>query len=478
MPESRAKTFTLVLCCLAQFMVVLDVSIVNVALPSIRSDLDFTPGELQWIVNAYTLTFAGFLLLGGRAADLLGRRRVFMAGMLLFALASLVGGLAEDRLTLVIARAIQGLGGAVVAPATLSILATTFTDRAERNKALGLWGAMGGVGGATGALLGGALTQTLNWRWVLFINLPIGLFAAVAAWRVVAAGRPERRGRHFDLAGALSVTGGLVVLTYGIVRTEVHGWGSATTLATLGAGLALLAAFLYVEARRAAEPLMPLRIFRSLPLSAANLIVFALGSSVFAMWYFVTLYLQNVLGYSPLRAGFAFLPMTVLIVICSRFAGSLVSRRGPWGMLAAGMSMIAVGLALFSQVSPDGTYLGDVLAPSLLCAAGIGFSFVPVTIAATSGVAASESGLASGLVNTSRQVGGSLGLAVLATLATARTADVAAASSAAEAATAGFDHAFSVGALFALAGALAAVFAARGSHRRRRRARPASAVAS
>ncbi len=476
MISERAKTMTLVVCCLAQFMVVLDVSIVNVALPSIRADLHFTAGELQWIVNAYTLTFAGFLLLGGRAADLLGRRRVFMAGMLLFALASLVGGLAEDRLTLVVARAIQGLGGAVVAPATLSILATTFTDRTERNKALGLWGAMGGVGGATGALLGGALTQTLNWRWVLFINLPIGLFAAFAAWRVVAEGRAERPARHFDLAGALSVTAGLVVLTYGIVRTEVHGWGSGVTLATLGVGLSLLAAFLYIEARRAAEPLMPLRIFRSLPLSAANLVVFALGSSVFAMWYFVTLYLQNVLGYSPLRAGLAFLPMTLLIVVCSRFAGPVVSRRGPWGLLAAGMTMIAVGLALFSQVSAGGTYLADVLAPSLLCAAGIGFSFVPVTIAATTGVDPSESGLASGLVNTSRQVGGSLGLAVLATLATARTADLAATSSAAEAATAGFDRAFSVGALFAVSGALAALLAANTRHRRRRRAEPAPAA--
>lgn len=335
-----------------------------------------------------------------------------MAGMLLFALASLVGGLAEDRLTLVIARAIQGLGGAVVAPATLSILATTFTDRTERNKALGLWGAMGGVGGATGGLLGGALTQTLNWRWVLFINLPIGLIATFAAWRVVAEGRAERPARHFDVAGAVSVTAGLVVLTYGIVRTEVHGWASATTLTTLAVGLVLLAAFLFIEARLATEPLMPLRIFRSLPLSAANLVVFALGSSVFAMWYFVTLYLQN------------------------------------------------------------------VLAPSLLCAAGIGFSFVPVTIAATTGVDDSESGLASGLVNTSRQVGGSLGLAVLATLATARTADVAQGMSAAEAATAGFDRAFSVGALFALAGAVAALLAANTLHRRRQRGQPAPAAAA
>ncbi len=467
MPSARTKTLTLVLCCLAQFMVVLDVSIVNVALPSIRSDLGFSGTELQWIVNAYTLTFAGFLLLGGRAADLLGRRRVFVAGMLLFALASLVGGLAEDKLTLIVARAIPGLGGAVVAPATLSILATTFTDTAERNKALGLWGAMGGVGGAAGALLGGGLTEALSWRWVLFINLPIGLVAAVAAWMVIAESRREGARRNFDLAGALSVTAGLVVLVYAIVRTDVNGWGSSATLVTAGIGLALLAVFLVIEARLATAPLMPLRLFRSLPLSAANLVVFALGSAVFAMWYFVTLYLQNVLGYSPIRAGFAFLPMTLLIVTCSRFAGPLVSRRGPWGLLATGMTMIAVGMLLFTQIDPGGTYVADVLAPSLLCAAGIGFSFVPVTIAATTGVDPSESGLASGLVNTSRQMGGSLGLAVLATVATARTQDVAGAGRAV-ALTEGFDRAFQLGAVFALAGALTAIFAATTRTRRRR----------
>ena len=460
-------------------MVVLDVSIVNVALPSIRSDLGFTASELQWIVNAYTLTFAGFLLLGGRAADLLGRRRVFMAGMLLFALASLVGGLAEDRLTLVVARAIQGLGGAVVAPATLSILATTFTDRAERNKALGLWGAMGGVGGATGALLGGALTQTLNWRWVLFINLPIGLFADLR--RLARGGRgprraarpPLRRGRRRQR----DRRAGGADLRHRAHRGQRLGVGGHGDHAGRRAGAAGRVP-LHRGAAWRVEPLMPLRIFRSLPLSAANLVVFALGSSVFAMWYFVTLYLQNVLGYSPLRAGFAFLPMTLLIVVCSRFAGPLVSRRGPWGLLATGMSMITVGMLLFSRVSPDGTYLGDVLAPSLLCAAGIGFSFVPVTIAATTGVDPSESGLASGLVNTSRQVGGSLGLAVLATIATTRTADLAGVASAAEAATAGFDRAFTVGALFALAGALAALFAARTRQNRRRRAEPAHASAA
>jgi EmrB/QacA subfamily drug resistance transporter len=443
-----------------------------VALPSIRTDLGFSGTELQWIVNAYTLTFAGFLLLGGRAADLLGRRRVFVAGMLLFALASLVGGLAEDKLVLIVARAIQGLGGAVVAPATLSILTTTFTDTAERNKALGLWGAMGGAGGAAGALLGGALTQALSWRWVLFINLPIGLLAAVAAWRVIAESRREGATRHFDLAGAATVTAGLVVLVYGIVRTDVNGWSSATTIVTLGAGVALLAVFLLVEGRLARVPLMPLRIFRSLPLSAANLVVFALGSAVFAMWYFVTLYLQNVLGYSPLRAGFAFLPMTLLIVGCSRFAGPVVSRRGPWGLLATGMTMIAAGMLLFTQIDAGGTYLGDVLVPSLLCAAGIGFSFVPVTIAATTGVDPSESGLASGLVNTSRQMGGSLGLAILATAATARTQDLIGTTSQAQALTEGFDRAFTLGAVFALAGAAAALLAA-GTRQRRRRAEAA-----
>jgi EmrB/QacA subfamily drug resistance transporter len=466
------KTLTLVLCCLAQFMVILDVSIVNVALPSIRGDLGFTGTELQWIVNAYTLTFAGFLLLGGRAADLLGRRRVFVAGMLLFAVASLVGGLAEDKITLIVARGIQGLGGAVVAPATLSILATTFTDTAERNKALGLWGAMGGAGGAAGALLGGALTEALSWRWVLFINLPIGLLAAAAAWRVIAESRREGATRHFDLAGAVSVTAGLTVLVYGIVRTEVNGWGSTTTVVTLAIGLALLAVFVVIEAWVAKAPLMPLRIFRSLPLSAANLVVFALGSAVFAMWYFVTLYLQNVLGYTPLEAGFAFLPMTLLIVVFSRLAGPLVSRRGPWGLLATGMTMIAAGMLLFTGIDADGTYLGDVLLPSILCAGGIGFSFVPVTIAATTGVDQSESGLASGLVNTSRQMGGSLGLAILATVATARTQDLAATSSQAEALTAGFDRAFALGAAFALAGALAALYAA-GTRQHRRRAAPA-----
>ncbi len=437
-------------------MVILDVSIVNVALPSIREDLRFSAADLQWVVNAYTLTFAGFLLLGGRAADLIGRRPVFVAGLGLFALASLVGGVAQDDTMLVGARAAQGLGGAIVAPTTLSILTTTFTEGAERNRALGLWAAMGGAGGAAGALLGGVLTEWLSWRWILFINVPIGAGAALAALRTLHRDRPTRTHSHFDLAGAVAVTLGLVVLTYGIVGSEQHGWGSPRTLALLAAGAALLGLFVLVEGRLAAAPLVPLRIFGSRQLTGANVVVFLMGGAAFAMWYFVSLYLQEVLGYSPIQTGLAFLPMTGLLVACSQAASRLTGRIGPGRVLAVGMTSIGVGMLLFAQARTGGTYLIDVLVPSLFAAAGIGLAFVPVTIAATTGVAGPEAGLASGLVNTSRQVGGSIGLALLATLATQRTDDLAATASRAAALTAGFHRAFLVGGLFALVGAAAA----------------------
>jgi EmrB/QacA subfamily drug resistance transporter len=458
MSESRRKTLTLVLCCVAQFMVILDVSIVNVALPSIRGDLGFSAADLQWVVNAYTLTFAGFLLLGGRAADLLGRRVVFITGLGVFGLASLAGGLAQDDTMLVIARAAQGLGGAIVAPATLSILTTTFTEGRERNHALGLWAAMGGAGGAAGALLGGLLTELLSWRWILFINLPIALGAALVAGRVLTAGRADAAGarRRFDLAGALTVTAGLVVFTYGIVGSAQHGWGSARTLGLLAVGVALLAVFTAIEGRVASRPLVPLRIFGSRQLTGANIVVLFMGSAAFAMWYFMSLYVQEVLGFSPIQAGLSFLPMTLLIVGGSQVAGRLTSRLGAGRVLSAGMLLIGAGMLLFTQASPDGSYLGDVLLPSLLAAGGIGFSFVPVTIAATGGVAGPEAGLASGLVNTSRQVGGSVGLALLATLATQRTADLAGSVSRATALTEGFDRAFLVGGVFAVVGAVAA----------------------
>jgi EmrB/QacA subfamily drug resistance transporter len=459
MTDERRATLTLVICCLAQFMVILDVSIVNVALPSISADLGFTPATLAWVVNAYTLAFAGFLLLGGRAADLLGRREVFAGGLVLFALASLAGGLAQDELTLVAARAAQGLGGAVVAPATLSILTTGFREGPERNRALGLWGAMGAIGGASGALLGGVLTEALNWRWILIINVPIGLLGGLAALRVVRSGRRDvAAARDFDLVGAVTVTLGLVILTYGIVESESHGWGSARTLVTLAAGGALLAFFVLVEGRLAHRPLVPLRIFASRLLSGANVVVFCLGGSVFAMWYFLSLYMQDVLGYSPIEAGLAFLPMPLTIAACTQAATRLTGRLGAGPVLAVGMAMVALGMALFTGVASDGTYASDVLGPSLLCAAGIGFSFVPVTIAATAGVHRAEAGLASGLVNTSRQMGGSVGLALLATVATDRTRALAGDVSQAEALTEGFHRAFALGAGIALAGALVSAF--------------------
>ena len=468
MTDERRRSLTLVLCCMAQFMVVLDVSIVNVALPSIAGDLGFTPATLAWVVNAYTLAFAGFLLLGGRAADLLGRREVFAGGLALFAVASLAGGLAQGELTLVAARAAQGLGGAIVAPATLSILTTGFPEGHERNRALGLWGAMGAIGGASGALLGGLLTEALSWRWILIINVPIGLLGAMAALHVVRSARPVAGAtRQFDLAGALSVTLGLVVLTYGIVESGAHGWGSARTLLTLAGGAALLVLFLVVEGRLAARPLVPLRIFASRALSAANVVVFCLGGSVFAMWYFVSLYLQQVLGYSPIEAGLAFLPMPLTIAACTQPATRLTGRHGAGPVLAGGMALIAAGMGLFATIAVDGGYASDVLAPALLCSAGIGFSFVPVTIAATAGVHRAEAGLASGLVNTSRQMGGSIGLALLATVATQHSAALTGDMSRAEALTEGFQRAFALGAAVALAGALVSALALRGPAPRR-----------
>jgi EmrB/QacA subfamily drug resistance transporter len=459
--HSRAKAgwATLTLVCLAQFMVILDVSIVNVALPSIRGDLDFSQVNLQWVVNAYTITFAGFLLLGGRACDVLGRRRVFIGGLLLFAGASLVGGLSQSQGMLIGARAAQGLGGAVVSPATLAILTTTFTEGAERNRALGVWGAMGGAGGAAGALLGGILTDLLSWQWILFVNVPIGVIVALLTPRFVEEGKNPHAGRNFDLAGALTVTVGLVALVFGIVRTEEHGWGAAATLVPMLIGVALIAVFIAIEARFAKHPLIPLRIFRSRTLSGANLTVFLLGSAMFGMWYFVSLYLQQVLGYSPIEAGLAFLPMTVTIIVGSTLSSRLVARIGAKPLLVGGMATLAVGLLLFTGVSVGGSYFGDIFLPSLVTAAGLGAAFVPVTIAAVAGVQRSEAGLASGLVNTSRQMGGALGLAILATVAATTTRDeLRDATRPAVALTDGFHHAFLLGAAFALAGALVALF--------------------
>ena len=451
---------TLVLVCVAQFMVILDVSVVNVALPAIRRGLGFSEVDLQWVVNAYTVTFAGFLLLGGRAADLLGRRRVFVAGLALFSVTSLIGGMANSQAVLIGARALQGLGGAVIAPASLSILTTTFPEGPARNRAVGIWGAMGGAGGAAGALLGGALTDLLSWRWILFINVPIGLLAALAAQRLVAEGRNAFATRDFDLRGALSVTVGLSLLVLGIVRTDQTGWGNGGTLALIAAGTALIGLFLVIEGRVARNPLMPLSLFRSRTLSAANVTVMMVGAAAFGMWFFVSLYLQQVRGYSPIQAGLAFLPMTLCIVAGSTIASRGVTRVGPKPLLVAGMVSLTIGLAWFTGIGPNGSFLGDVLGPSLLTALGIGLAFVPATIASVSGVQRHQAGLASGVVNTSRLFGGALGLAILAAIATSHTDSLLRAghTSVHAALTSGFQLALGIGAGISLLGGLVAAF--------------------
>lgn len=437
-PGSR-RSAILVLCCLAQFMSVLDVSIVTVGLAPIRADLGFSTAGLQWVVNGYALACAGCLLLGGRAADLFGRREVFVGGLALFGLASLAGGLATDPATLVAARAGQGIGGAVMAPTSLSILATVYDAGPERNRAFGLWGTMGALGGASGALVGGLITAALSWRWLLLVNAPVALGLAVAALRAVPAlGRRPGAGRSFDLGGAVAVTAGTVLLTYGIVGTHRHGWAAPATLGPIAAGAALLGLFALIETRLSGAPLVPPRVFRSRPLSGATVAVLCLGASAIPMWFFVSLYLQRVLGYSTLEAGLTFAPMSLVIAACTQLASRLAARCGPGRVLAAGMTLLGAGMLLFSRAGADGSWAADVLVPSLLCAAGIGCSFVSTTITATAAVAREDSGLASGVVNTAFQLGGAIGLALLAT-------------------TDSFARAFATGGGFALAGAGVAV---------------------
>jgi EmrB/QacA subfamily drug resistance transporter len=449
------KRTVLWLCCVAQFMVILDVSVVNVALPSIRADLGFSQIDLQWVVNAYTLTLAGFLLLGGRAADLLGDRRVFIFGLAAFTLSSLVGALANEQLVLIVARGIQGLGGAVVTPVTLSILTSTFSEGGERNRALAAWSAMGGVGGAVGVLLGGVLTEAFGWRSILLINVPVGIWAAITAYRFVPEGR-ERSGEHnYDIAGAVTITAGLVTLTYAIVRTDVNGWGSAKTLIPMAVGLALIGIFLAIEGRFAKRPLVPLRIFRSRTLSAANVVIFFLGGSAFSMWFFVSLYMQQVLHYSPIEAGLGFAPLSAVVVLGSAVAGRTAARVGAGRVLSAGMACVGAGLLLFSGADLHGSYVTDVLIPGLVTAFGIGLVFVSGTVSAVAGVERSETGLASGLVNTSRTFGAALGIAVLATIASARSSSAPAHGAAAL--VLGYQQAFLIGSLFAFAGAVVAL---------------------
>ena len=456
--DTHREMLALALLATTQFVIVLDASIVNVALPSIGRALDFSQDNLSWVVNAYTLTFGGFLLLGGRLADLLGRRRLFIIGLIVFSTASLLGGLAQSDVWLIGARALQGLGAALVSPAALSIVTNTFAEGAERNKALGVWGAVAGSGGAAGVLLGGVLTEYLGWEWVLFVNVPIGLLMAFLAPRILEESLDEHVERAFDIPGAITVTAGLSLLVYTLVDANNSGWTS-TRRSLLGAlSLLLLAVFVLIELR-SRLPLVPFSIFRLRTLRGADIVALLIAMSLFSMFFFISLYLQQVLGYDALKAGLAYLPLALTIIVSAGIASVLVTRVGFKIVLTSGMLFVAAGLAWFSQVSwPGGTYLGDVLGPSLLAAVGLGFSFVSVTIAAVTGIRPDQAGLASGLVNTAQQVGGALGLAILAAVATHTTSGAFASGthSPKVALTEGFQDAFLVGAGMALLGAILA----------------------
>jgi EmrB/QacA subfamily drug resistance transporter len=409
--------------CLAQLMVVLDATIVNVALPSIQHGLKLSEGNLQWVVNAYTLTFGGFLLLGGRLSDLFGRRRLFFIGVALFSVASFFNGVSSSSGMLIASRAAQGIGAALVSPATLAIVNTTFPDGDDQRKALSLWAALSAGGAAVGLLLGGVLTQALSWPWIFFVNVPIGAIAIALAGRFVPGGRREVEQRGADILGALSITGGLALLIYVIVETQSYGWGSLRTLGLGAVSLAMIASFVAIETRVRA-PLVRLAIFRVRPLAVGDGAMFFLGAGLFANFFFGTLYLQEILHFSPIATGFAFLPVAVLIGAAAGVSERIVPRFGVRSVAIAGMAIAAGGLALMVRVSVHGTYLGTVLPPYVLLAVGLGLAFVPATLIGVSSVHGDDSGLASGLFNTAQQVGGALGLAVLATIAASHTSSI------------------------------------------------------
>ena len=422
MTAHRSPWLVLVLVCMAQFMVVLDATIVNVALPSIQKDLQMSEADLQWIVNAYALLFGGFLLLGGRAGDLMGRKRIFLVGVVVFTVASLLNGLSPSSELLIVFRGLQGLGAAMIAPAALSIITTTFEEGAERTKAMGVWAAIAVGGGAVGLVLGGILVEWLSWPWIFFVNVPVGIAVFVASMRYVPESRDEHVHKSFDLAGAMTVTGGLVALVYGIVKAQEKGWGSAHTIGFGLLSAALLTAFVLIE-RRSAEPLVRLSIFRVPTIRAANVVMLFVASGIFAMFFFNTLYIQRVLGFSPIQAGLAFLPFTAGIIVGAGLAQRLVPKLGAREVPLIGMAMAVVGLLLFLRLQPDGTYLVDLLPAMILVSIGMGLTFVPVTLIATSGIPVDDAGLASGLFNTSQQIGGALGLAILSTLSATATSN-------------------------------------------------------
>jgi EmrB/QacA subfamily drug resistance transporter len=460
------RWLALILLCSAQFVVVLDASIVNVALPTIGKALDFSQENLPWVVNAYVLTFGGFLLLGGRCADLIGRRKVFMAGLLLVAVASLAAGFSTTEGQLIAARAAQGLGAAIISPAALSIVTTTFSDGAERNKALGVWGAVAGSGGAAGVLLGGILTDGLGWEWVLWVNVPVSLIALALSPRLLAETRMEGEKRVFDVAGAVTVTAALSILVYALVDANNVGWGSTQTIGLIVLSVLLMATFVAIELR-ASKPLVPFSIFRIRTLTGANVVGLLVGASLFSMFFFISLYMQQVLGYSAIHAGLSYLPLALVIMASAGIASQLVTKLGYKPVLAVGLLFIVIGLAWFSRVSVGGSFLADILGPSLFAAAGLGFAFVTTTIAAVSGVDENEAGLASGLINTSQQIGGALGLAVLSAVAISATSDAASTGSDhLGALTEGFQAAFLGGAVVAALGFVLTLILIRGSDSR------------
>jgi EmrB/QacA subfamily drug resistance transporter len=454
--NDRRKWLALALLCVVQFMVVLDIAIVNVALPSIKTDLGFSQSDLQWVISAYALVFGGFLLLGGRAADMLGRRRLFLAGTVVFTLASLLAGLAWSEPSLITARALQGLGAAVITPAALSILSTTFVEGRERNIALGAWGAVGGFGAVAGVLLGGVLTEALSWEWIFFVNVPVGILGFVLAPLLLRESR-DATATRFDAPGAVLVTGGLSGVVLAITEAGRHGWLSAEALAVLTVSVTMLAGFVAWELRHP-EPLMRFGILRTRTVSGANVAGFILGTALFSMFLMLTLYMQQVLGYSAMETGVAYLAVAGTAILWSAVAGQLVTRVGVKPVLVVGMAMLTGGLVFFTQVSVGGSYLADLLPGFLVIGVGIGFSFVPISIAALAGIRPAEAGLASGLINTSQQIGGALGIAVLSTIATSRTTDsLATGSLPPQALVDGFSTAFLVGAVIAGVGLLAAL---------------------
>jgi len=454
--SNRGKWLALALLCVVQFMVVLDIAIVNVALPSIKSDLGFSQADLQWVISAYALVFGGFLLLGGRAADMLGRRRLFLIGVVVFTVASLLAGLAWSEASLIGARVFQGLGAAIITPAALSILSTTFTEGRERNIALGAWGAVGGFGAVAGVLLGGVLTDALSWEWIFFVNVPVGIVGFVLAPFLLKESR-DAGTKKFDLPGAVLVTSGLSSLVYAITQSGRHGWASVETLGVIAASVILLAAFVAWELRHS-DPLMRFGILRTRTVSGANVAGFIMGTAMFSMFLMLTLYMQQVLGYSPMKTGVAYLAVAGTAILWSAVAGQLVTRVGVKPVLVIGMTMLTAGLLFFTQVSVDGSYVKDLLPGFLIIGVGIGFSFVPISIAALAGIQPAEAGLASGLINTSQQIGGALGIAALSTIATSQTKDSLLTGTVLPSALVdGFSSAFLVGAIFAAVGLLAAL---------------------